>query len=54
MYVTPGFIDWGDFGYLDISGEKLNGNKKLVAELTIRAGRIVWNLNGISASDKNW
>jgi dihydroorotase len=44
----------GDFGFLDISGEKLMGNQKLVAEMTIRAGRIVWDLNGISAPDKTW
>jgi dihydroorotase len=39
----------GDFGFLDIRGEKFNGNRKLEAELTIRAGKIVWDLNGISA-----
>lgn len=44
----------GNFGFLDISGEKLKGNQKLVAELTIRAGKIVWDLNGISAPDKIW
>lgn len=44
----------GDFGFLDISGEKLKGDKKLVAELTLRAGNIVWDLNGISAPDKKW
>lgn len=37
----------GDFGYLDVRGKKLKGEEKLEAELTIRAGRIVWNLNGI-------
>jgi dihydroorotase len=37
----------GDFGFLDVKGKKLNGNQKLEAELTIRAGKIVWNLNGI-------
>jgi dihydroorotase len=47
-------ISRGEFGFLDISGEKLKGNQKLVAELTIRAGRIVWDLNGISAPDKSW
>jgi len=39
----------GDFGFLDVRGLKLQGNQKLEAELTIRAGRIVWDLNGISA-----
>ena len=39
----------GDFGFLDVRGKKLNGNQKLEAELTIRAGKIVWNLNGIGS-----
>jgi len=44
----------GNFGFLDISGEKLKGTQKLVAELTIRAGKIVWDLNGIAATGKTW
>ncbi len=36
----------GDFGFLDVRGKKLKGSQKLEAELTIRAGKIVWNLNG--------
>jgi dihydroorotase len=39
----------GDFGFLDVSGKKMKGTQKLEAELTIRAGKIVWDLNGISA-----
>jgi dihydroorotase len=39
----------GDFGFIDIRGERMNGNRKLEAELTIRAGEIVWDLNGIAA-----
>ncbi len=38
----------GNFGFVDIRRTKLNGTKKLEAELTVRAGRIVWDLNGIS------
>ena len=39
----------GDFGFLDIRRTKLQGTQKLEAELTLRAGKIVWDLNGISA-----
>jgi dihydroorotase len=39
----------GDFGFVDSHGFKLKGTQKLEAELTIRAGRIVWDLNGISS-----
>jgi dihydroorotase len=39
----------GDFGFLDVRGTKLKGSQRLEAELTIRAGKIVWDLNGIGA-----
>jgi len=41
----------GNFGFLDARGTRLNGSQKLVAELTIRAGRVVWDLNGLAAVD---
>jgi dihydroorotase len=41
----------GNFGFLDINGEKMSGTQKLVSELTIRAGKIVWDLNGIAAPE---
>jgi dihydroorotase len=41
----------GDFGFLDVRGLKYKGNKKLEAELTLRAGRVVWDLNGLSAPE---
>lgn len=45
-------IEDGDFGFMDSSGKKFNGKKKIVNELTLRAGRTVWNLNGLGA--KMW
>jgi len=41
----------GDFGFLDAGGRRMNGSQKLVGELTIRAGRVVWDLNGLAADD---
>jgi dihydroorotase len=38
----------GDFGFIDVRGTRLKGTQKLEAELTLRAGKIVWDLNGIS------
>lgn len=38
----------GKFGFLDAGGFKMEGNKKFQAEMTIRAGRIVWDLNGMA------
>lgn len=40
----------GPVGFMDSAGAKEVGNKKLQTELTIRAGRVVWDLNGISAN----
>ncbi|MBL7871403.1 MAG: amidohydrolase/deacetylase family metallohydrolase [Cyclobacteriaceae bacterium] len=39
----------GDFGFLDIRKTKLKGTQKLEAELTIKEGKVVWDLNAISA-----
>lgn len=38
----------GDFGFLDVRGIKVEGKQKIEAELTIRGGKIVWDLNGIA------
>lgn len=38
----------GKFGFVDQDGAKLNGNQKLVAELTIRDGKVVYDLNGLT------
>ena len=39
----------GDFGFLDVRSKKMKGTIKLDAEMTIRAGKIVWDLNGIGS-----
>lgn len=38
----------GDFGFTDVRRYTLKGTQKMDAELTIRAGKIVWDLNGVS------
>ena len=38
----------GKFGFFDYTGYKLETDKKLECEMTIRAGRIVYDLNGIA------
>jgi dihydroorotase len=40
----------GHFGFIDAGGNVLPGTKKLEAELTIRNGKILWDLNGLSAA----
>lgn len=43
----------GNFGFIDSGGKKMEGDRKLEAELTIRAGKVVWDLNGIAAQKWN-
>ena len=38
----------GEFGFTDTAGKKIIGDKKLIAELTIREGKVLWDLNGRS------
>ncbi|HET7178635.1 MAG TPA: amidohydrolase family protein, partial [Chryseosolibacter sp.] len=38
----------GDFGFYDYTGYKVTGNRKFQCEMTIRGGRIVYDLNGIA------
>lgn len=39
----------GDFGFLDVRRTKINGTQKLETELTMRAGRVLWDLNGLAS-----
>jgi dihydroorotase len=39
----------GEFGFLDSRGYLKPGTQKLETELTVRAGRVVWDLNGLAA-----
>jgi len=41
----------GDFGYADASGGSIRGEQRLLCDLTLRAGRIVWDWNGRAAVD---
>ena len=38
----------GNFGFFDYTGYKIQGDKKLECEMTIKAGKIVYDMNGIS------
>lgn len=38
----------GNFGFSDVRRTRIEGTRKLETELTIRAGRVVWDLNGLS------
>ncbi|HWV29806.1 MAG TPA: amidohydrolase/deacetylase family metallohydrolase [Dyadobacter sp.] len=40
--------DTGTFGFFDYTGTKVQGKQKLEAEVTIRAGKVVYDLNGLT------
>jgi dihydroorotase len=44
-------LEKGDFGFTDMYGARLKGSQKLTCELTLRAGRVVYDLNGITRPD---
>jgi dihydroorotase len=43
-------VEKGKFGFTDMVDKRLDGNQKLVCELTIKDGKIVYDLNGMSAT----
>jgi dihydroorotase len=38
----------GNFGFYDKTGYKMEGKKKFECEMTIKGGRIVYDMNGIA------
>jgi len=44
-------VEEGHFGFVDTYGARLRGTRKLECELTVRNGRVVWDLNGITRED---
>ena len=44
-------LEHGHFGFVDSSGSRMNGDRKLICELTVRDGQVVWDLNGLSAEE---
>jgi dihydroorotase len=45
-------VDKGQFGFVDSAGASNTGTQRIVAELTLRNGRVVWDLNG--RASENW
>jgi dihydroorotase len=44
-------LENGNFGFVDMYGARLRGTQRLVCELTVRDGKIVFDRNGISRPD---
>ena len=45
-------VDKGRFGFVDSAGAGYTGDRMIVAELTLRKGKVAWDLNG--RASENW
>jgi dihydroorotase len=41
-------LEKGRFGYLDMHGAKLTGSERLTAEMTLKDGKVIYELNGLA------
>jgi dihydroorotase len=46
-------LEKGKFGFIDMNGARMAGSQRLTAEMTLKDGRIVYELNGLSRPDWN-
>jgi dihydroorotase len=44
-------VEKGKFGFTDMYGARMSGSQRLACELTLRAGKVVYDLNGIGRPD---
>jgi dihydroorotase len=44
-------LEHGRFGFVDSSGARMAGDRKLICEMTVRDGQVVWDLNGLASDD---
>jgi dihydroorotase len=41
-------LEKGKFGFVDMHGARMDGDRKLICELTVRDGKVLYDLNGIT------
>jgi len=51
--VTVLRLERGSFGFTDMYGARMKGTQKLTCELTLRDGKVVYDLNGMTRPDWN-
>ena len=44
-------LERGRFGFVDVDGMRMAGSERLACELTVRAGAVVYDLNGLSSAE---
>lgn len=58
-HLTPGApadiavlrLERGRFGFVDVAGGKLAGDQRLACEMTVRDGKVVYDLNGLTRTE---
>jgi dihydroorotase len=51
--ITVTRLEKGSFGFTDMYGARMRGTQKLTCELTLRDGKVVFDLNGMTRPDWN-
>jgi dihydroorotase len=51
--ITVTRLEKGNFGFTDMYGARMRGTQKLTCELTLRDGKVVYDLNGMTRPDWN-
>jgi dihydroorotase len=46
-------LQYGDFGFVDSGHARMGGDKRLQCMFTVRAGQVVWDLNGLTRPEWN-
>jgi len=44
-------VQQGNFGYIDVAGGRLRGKERLICEMTLKDGGVVWDWNGRTGTD---
>jgi dihydroorotase len=47
--ITVFRLENGEYGFMDVRKTRIRGDRRIVTEITLRAGKVVWDLNGLSA-----
>ena len=44
-------LEKGSYGFIDSFGGRMKGTERLTCEMTMRDGKVVYDLNGLAATD---
>ena len=44
-------LERGEFGFVDVFGARMSGRERLACEMTVRDGRVIYDLNGLARTE---